>query len=681
MRYPSEYDNEELERYLLDQIENDISWRDQFVDFDKCVDLYEMRSGTKDGSGIPQENMIAPAVKDHLAVAVMNLPKAKLSAIRDVVGKENALERELMSLVYDTAEQTMNSYVRTILLESQYNDIVQDVLADAAIYGVGYLFVEIDERASLADNFELRDLMSRVESWTAEDAKRFQYLSKLIRVKYVKPSDVYAQHSILSYDDPGMLRVSIKQDYTTDTLREKWRGNEFNEVERIQPGQYPFYMRPSFKASSINPEDQITSEVTTWMIEKYVLQKKATFVNDMGEEEEIKLPPVEAFRMVKTVLAGDVLVSKEVLDFDKGIGKLPVIPFYLDKSKRHPYGISLALRLEHSQKFINVMRAIVFKSASKAVSNQAVAIHVPALGMGDEDELDRVLEEGGIAKIRGNNIQGPVDIRNMVMPISNMATPLQPSVIQAIQMEKEAFGDQAQTLNMDAIAAARSGSGKRAEASANDRPKTISINLLSKSVEQLYDTIYEMIRVHHKDRFKITVRETGGSRKNIVINDPYRIKIPFMDEYGNTYPDPENPNQMLYEEVEFILNDTSISMKAEAEGRGNTPLDPIQRLQYAVMLEQGQYISKKFARELVLDEDQIARDDVLRSEEQEEMLALQQQQMAMQMQQQMAMQQMMPQESGNAKSGELPRLPTSGVGRQQGLAVNDTEIQTDANYI
>lgn len=681
--YLSEMDNLQLEKYIIEQVEDDIAWRNKFVDFDKCKQLYEMRSGQEDADGIPQENKIKGAVEDFLAVAVMNIPKAKLTALKDYTNIENSLEREIRSMVYDTTERTMNSYVRTILLESEYDDILKtSVISDSAVYGVGYVSVDIDERASLAEDFELRDLVSRVKEWTPEDAKRYKFLTKKIKTRYEKTDGVYWQHSIERADDPGMTRVSTVREYTTQSLRRKWKGNKFSDVNRIESGLFPNYIKKANLSRAVPKDQEISAEVTTWSIEHYAKKiPPVSYIDDDGTEKTIEIPSPMAFRLVKTVIAGGALVHKEVSDYDSAVGRLPIVPFYLRESKQHPYGIATPLMLEHSQRYINILRAIAYRSAKKAVSNQAVFVHVPSLGQGDEEELDRVLESGGVGKIRGNNIQGPVDIREMVMPVYNASAPLSPSIIQAIRMEEEAFGNQAQSLDLDALASARSGSAKRAQASVNDRPKTISISLLGRAVQRVYELVYENIRVHQKERFKIDIRESGGNRYSVFVNDPYSMRLPFLDDMGNAYEDPMNPGSIIYQQVDVILNDTSIVMKAEAEGRGNMPIDPIQRLQYATMLEQGQFIGKKYAREIVLDDDQIARDDVLREQEKREAEEEQKKMLMMQMQMQQMQKQNPSQPPATPNGSAMPSLPTSGNTGVEGLGITDNDNASDVNYL
>lgn len=625
-KYPSEMGDEQLARYITEQITHDISWRRDHVDLEKCVKLYEAYSGTKFSDDLPEENMIRGAIEDALSVALMNMPKARLKAIQDFTNVENVLERDLRAKTFDQTERTINSYVKTILTESQYDDMLQQVLTDSAIFGVGYLLTEVEDRASLRDSYELRELMKTTDEWTHIDAKRFRELVKKIRVTHIDSRDVFFQHSIREVG-PQMLRVSVIKRYTTDSLRRKWKGNKFSEVGEIKPGAWPYYIQQHENPSELKESEKITAEITTWMLEPYVMEKSFTFTNEEGKEVKEKFPAVESFRMTKVVVAGGKLVKRETQDYDETIGRLPLIPFYLRRSKNHPYGYSHALQLEYSQRFYNLLKAIQYKGARKSVSNQAVAVMIPTLGDGDEEQLDYVLENGGVAKLKGNKVQGPQDVKEMVMPLNYMSAGIQPAIQQAMMMERKAFEDQAQSLDLEALGRARSGAGKRAQASANDRTKTISLGNLSKSVEDVYDTIYELIRCTYKEPTKVSVRREGGLRENVTLNDPYEREIPYMDENGEVYMDPQDPTKLYTTKVNFKINDTSILMVAEADGRGNIPLEPVSRLQYAMMLQQGGHISAKYARELTLDEDMIARDDQLRREEQQEQQAMQQEMM------------------------------------------------------
>lgn len=676
MSYPSDIPIEELSQFIIEQIEYDIAFRNAQTDFDKSLDLYEKKSGDTDQDGIPQENRVRRAVEDYLSVAIMNIPKASLRPIKDLYSYENMMERDLKTMVYDLTEKTINCYVNTILLESQYNDLLQTSLSDSAVFGVGYLKVDIDERANLRFDYELRDLLlkARNNEWTPEDAKRFKFLTKKIKVSWVDSRKVYWQHTVIRADDEQMQRVSIVDIYTTQSLKRKWSNNPYSDEDDIKAGEWPNFVRPrkiEEQATGTPEGEEVSAEVTTYWLEPYELKEKLTFFNELGDEEEIEIPQVEAYRLVKTVLAGGALVYHEVMDFDEAVGRhLPIVPFYLRESKNHPYGFSIPLMLELSQTFINLMRAIMFKSAKKAVSNQGVIVAIPEMGVGDEAEIDRILEEGGVAKLRFNNIQGPTDIRNMVMPVNYVQSPIQPSVLQAWQMEANTFDQQAQTLNLDAVASARSGSAKRAQAQVNDRPKTISVSLLSRAIENVYDLIYEYIRTHHKDRAKINIRLDGGARETVYLNDPYSMKIPYMDANGQLFPDPFNPEEPFMMETSFKLNDTGLIFIAESEGRGDIPLDPIQRLQYATLLKQNQFITPSFARDIVLNADMMAKDDMYKEKEKKEQMEQMQQMMQLQ-QQQMAAQQ------GGIG---LPQLPTSGS-NMNGLGISQQENATDATQI
>ena len=323
------------------------------------------------------------------------------------------------------------------------------------------------------------------------------------------------------------------------------------------------------------------------------------------------------------MIAGGQLIEKTVTSSEDGSLRLPIIPFYLRESEDHPYGFSIPLMLELSEKFINLMRTIIFKSARKAVSSQGVIVFSGALGPGDKAVIDTVLEEGGVGTVEGNTLTGVTDIREMVMPLNYNASPINPALIQAMQMELDVFQAQSQTVDLDAVSSARTGSAKRAQISVQDRPKTISISLMSRAVEDVYDSIYELIRVHHTSMIDVPTQAPNGGRDSARLNEPLKREIPRFDEQGNPILDDNSPEGIAMQSLDVTLNDTGIMMKAQSSGRGSLPLDMISRFQILTALAQAGVIMPDTVRELTLEDEIKAIDDMMRNKIQMAQAALQ----------------------------------------------------------
>jgi hypothetical protein len=336
--------------------------------------------------------------------------------------------------------------------------------------------------------------------------------------------------------------------------------------------------------------------------------------------------------MVKTTVAGDMVVEKEMWESTEGAVRLPIVPFVFRRSRRHPYGRSQAKDLAQSEHLINRVRSLMFKSGLESIRPNGVSIFVKNLGPDDRQELENSFETGEPAFITGNMVgNDTTDIREIVMPHNFASSPLDPSLRQMMQMEMQAFRTNSFQGDPEDVGQARTGRAKRAQIQFNDRPKSLSVQAITRSVENVYDNLYELMRTTYNEKHSVTINGPQG-RRQVTINEEFNEKLPVFDEEGNPKTDPQGG--IILNELQMTLNSTNVDMKAQAETRGTLPHDMISRFQILRQLEEAGYVVKETSRDYILDDSLKLADDINRQKKQE-----QQKQQARQVLQQMAAQQ------------------------------------------
>lgn len=653
----SDLNGEELTQAVLERFRIDYDFREESLDglgYETAEVLFEARSTDTDEDGIPRVNLIRRAVLDYLAVTLPNIPSAQLYAHRNIPGRLPEWERDIRMEAINQTEIVMNAYIKTILKDNEYNDLVQDAVVQSAVFGVGFLLVDIDRSNDIRESMELREILAK-EVLSPEDMDRLEVLQNKIRIRHVDTRDVYLEGGKRKFDD-NMHRASVIERFSTLLLREEY-GDKVDHPELIAPGKFPHGVDDHVTEDRY--DDTQTAVLTMWELEP--VEKARMIEGPDGEEVEI---PFTDWNLVKVVIAGGQLVEKEITtglpdpesDEEAGPLRLPLVAFYLNQSVNHPYGFSIPLMLALSEQFINSMRAIIYKSAKKAVSTQGVIVAIPNLGDGDLEELNYVLEEGGVGHIKGNT-QGPIDIRDMVMPLNYNAAPINPALMQALSMEMQMFGNQSQAVDPDELKNARTGAAKRAQMSASDRPKALSMTLLSPSVEKIHESVYELVRIFHTKEIGVEIEVPGGGRQFVVLNEVYRRNVMVQD---SMYATPDNPRGFALEPIELTLNSTGISMYAEAEGRGKLPLDMIARFQILIALQQVGAITPETVRRIGLDEEIREMDDHIRRQQEQQMMN------------QMLMQTMMMDDPA------MQRASANALGQPQGLGILPGDMSRDA---
>lgn len=596
-KWPSELEGDDLVKNRLEMIERDIDYRERHVDFERAADLFERDTGEREDN-LPEVNFVRRAVEDYIAIAIQNVPEARLDATKQLESIQNPFEREFRARIFEETEETINAFIKTVLQENDYNDEVGRAIRQSAIYGIGYLLTNVNRSADVRNDFRLRQLIYEkpLTEWTEKDAKLYNRLTKRLNVEHIDSRDVYWQYGQRRLDDETR-RVSIIERADTEYLRQYYNN------ENIMPGRFPSYINedPNFQGD-IDEED-ITAVITTWEYEPEHVTKTASYLD--AEYSAYG----RGGQMVMTKIAGGELIRKEVNNPVEGQINLPIIPFYLRESEEHPYGFSLPLMLEISQEFINLMRAIIYKSAKNSVSPQGVLVNISNLAPDDVKKVNRVLSEGGAADIELGTSRS---VQDTIMPLSYNQSQLSGAAVEAMSNEERVFQVQSQSLDESAIARAESGQAKRAQIMADDRPKTISISLLSESVENVWENLHELTQVHYRDEVKVEVDNQDQGRRQVPLNRQGRATVPmargdqmFLRESNVT---DENPG-FVPEQVDFTRNDVTLPMKAKAEGRSSLPVDKQARMQMLMTpLELGVITPETF-RELVLDEEIKAIDD------------------------------------------------------------------------
>lgn len=609
--------------------ERDHAFRERHTDFDTYLSYYEgegdkHRWGTNvdtteaevDEDGMPRINLVQRSVDETVYFVTRNIPKAELRADRSHINDAaDFLERELRLKAVEDAEETMNALTRTILQENHYPDKVELAIQDAGIFGIGYLVTSLDNSVDVRNSYRLRGILEKIEKGerlSQADARQYTQLSARPSIDYIDARKVFLQSGVERAESDRMLRCSTVEYFSTDALRQRYQGidedPELGEVENITPGAgFHFMETPEIAESD---RHDITGVLTTWEIEPFVVN------NGVGK--------FLSARMVKTVIAGNVLVEKEMWTATEGPIRLPIVPFVFRQSKRHPYGRSEAKGLYQSERLINRVRALMYKSGLQAVRPNGVSIFVKNLGPGDREELENSFLTGEPAFITGNMVGQEIsDVRQIVMPHTFASSPLDPALRQMYQTEMQAFQMNSNQGSQEAVGEARTGSAKRAQIAFNDRPKSLSVMSVTRSVERLYDSVYEMIRTTYTEEMSVSVSGRRG-REQRTINEQFRTVLPVLTEDRRPMFDPQlqdpqtNPNGLVTRPVEMELNSTQIDMYAQAEGRGGMPHDITTRHQIIRGLYGDGLIVEETARDYILDDDMKITDDVNRQKLQRE---------------------------------------------------------------
>ena len=619
--YPSQLDGQALVQNRLGLVKRDFQWRRDKTEMKECERLYkgEGISDTLDEDGqIPRVNKIERAVDDYVSVAYQNVPKVEMVASKEVAYIENPLKQAVVVEAIEDSEKAINAHIREIMHDNEWIAERGRSIKQSGVYGVGYMKIDIDDRMDTrASSQVMRLLQKDLAEWTPQDHELYDVLSKRIDISWVDARDVAMEYGRKRYDD--VLRISVLERADTEALRVQYQNPD------IKPGNFPWYIEEDPAGNGT-----ITGVLTTYELEPVYITKQ---VEQGGQVVERQF---SAWQRVKTVIAGGQLVEKEVSDPTRGPVELPIVPVYMNEAETHPYGDAIPLKLKYSEMFLNLMRVIIYKSAKNAAATTGVLIDAKQLTENDRARVQRVLNEGGLGAIEGNQ-KGPTNLKDIVVPVGQTQTALSRAPIEAMQNEERVFQEASQALNMEAVDRSDSGAAARAKIMASDRGKGLSIHNLQRSIKTIYERVYELIRVHHTaENVPVMVRGSDGSRRQALMNQPVQDAVPAMTRDGQLKTDPRlksqrNPLGLVEETVEYRLNSTSLNMKPRVQGRGDLPTDPVQRFNVLMMWLQAGLIETDTFRELQLSDWIKALDNKNRTRKmQEQMRQMQQAQQAQQ---------------------------------------------------
>jgi hypothetical protein len=583
--------------------------------YEDALDLYESQ-GTTRPDGMPEMNMTREAVDDAVSVSVANDPKAHLTQTEII---DPSLSEEERAIRFDAllrSEKTNNRLAQTHLRRNQYPDLRSKALKQAGIFGMGALLYDIDEGVDTMRLYKARQLAQKdLAQWNEADFANYKLLRKNITIRHVDTRDVFFQRGVKSYYSEEMRRVSVLEKRSVKEMRLLYPGHD------IKPGKHPYYI----EADEGNPKHDTVGVLTTWEIEVVPITK------GYGDSEV----HFNDYRMVRTTIAGGVLLEKKVWNSVQGPLCLPIVPYYLMESENHPYGYSLARALRLMQNFINSMYSLVYQQGLNSISPQSFAYMISKLGASDSpEEMARKMREGlPIAFEGGPDVQ---DIREVLQPLNYLnAGTTNPAHVELIRYAEHHFKRMSMAPDREAVAKAESGTAKRTEIAVADRTKTPMIDLQARSEEKALETLYEFIRCTHRDKMAVPIRSQNGSSETVVLNEPKSDYIPVNDDLTGepatheAFIDEANPNGYVFEEVSYTDHSTQIEMHAEAEGRGILPVAWEARIIALSSLVQNGFIRPKTARDLGLPEEIAARDDMNAQAEMEMQQALMEQQAAM----------------------------------------------------
>lgn len=616
----SELDDEELARNRQTAFNEDALWREQCLGGDGSYydheRLYESIGEVSNEGGFPEINRIREPVDDAISLAILNAPKSKLEASEVIDPNLPRPLRKIRELAIERSAIANDRHISTLMSRDGFEMLREAAITQAGIFGVGYTGIWIDDAVDTRKNYHARRLAATpMSQWTDEDRRIYDQIEKTPRSWQPDVRNVFWMRGVRDAFSDEMLRVHYLELKDLGALK-----RAYPELsDKIRPGIPPYYVRTT---PHTNETTRQVGVLTTWELEPVPKIHQRVDVLEDGTERVIEQRPFSDYQMVMTKLAGDVLLEKKVWTSDEGPLCLPIIPWYIFKSQKHPYGYPLTLALKLVQNFINSLYAGTFEQVRQSVSPQAIAIMLGKLGASDTiEEIEEKLISGGVVPFEGNETD---DIREAIMPLSHLSSGVNPAIATMIQMAEQQLQRVGQGIDRAAIRSKDSGVGVRSAIAAADRNKAPMTGLISKSQKVHHERLYEFHRYCYRDRMPVAVRRNDGSYETIVLNDPRRVQVPIPDpnnpaqQARNPYfAGPGNPEGRAFFPYEFKDNDTQIDMMARTEGEGMLPIDWQARLVALSALVQDGTIHPLTKRELALPDEIAVIDDEHRRQEAE----------------------------------------------------------------
>lgn len=610
----------------------DARWRQSCIGpggYEEMLRWYEATGESVSADGIPEmSDDIRAAINDSVAVAVANVPKARLKPVDPIPVDLQKEIRDILVANQQESANVINRHVDTILSRNHFSDIRAHCVRQAGVYGSGNVLIELDRSVDTRKSIASRKLARKIldgQEFTDEDWALYYTLYYDIGVEALDTPDVFWKRGVKKALSPEMTRVSIVRKADVEAVR-----IQFNN-DNIKPGLPPYYVDTSERP---NDTGTTVGVLTTWEI----VPRPIRF--EQGPEgNPTALLGISDSVLVKTVIAGDVLLDRIVYNGDElGPLCLPVTPYYLWESEKHPYGASIVRSLKSLQKLINALYLQIYQQGVKAAAPQTFFAHMGALGASDSiEEWETKLTQGGIIPVELND--GIEDIRQVIVPASSFAdSGLSSAWLQMVSMAEAKMKERSSAPDREAISRARTGTGKRQEIAVADRAKAPMIDLLSRSEESVKEKVFENVRVfHNKERMRVPI-SSKNSFETVELNVPRRdfVAIPLnhpVDGMPLQHPNfvqPGNEQGYVYQEeyVEYMQNSVDMDMIAQSESRG--PLPPTMEARMALlfsMVQSGVIKSARTMRDLVLADELKEIDDANYAADMQEQMLLMAQQM------------------------------------------------------
>ena len=207
-RFPVTIRGAQMAEAVLSRIRLDFDWRAKWLsgtpgianaqglaassidgadNLEKAASLFEaFTSQNAEDSSIPRVNLIHKAVEDFLSVALTNIPGTIVRVDR-YMGYVPDWERPLRLHILEQARKAVDAYVKSIKGRNHYDDLIQRVVSHSAIFGVGYIYTEVDKSLDVRQDYMVRDLMNKEDDLTEEELQLLDVLSNRIALKVIHP--------------------------------------------------------------------------------------------------------------------------------------------------------------------------------------------------------------------------------------------------------------------------------------------------------------------------------------------------------------------------------------------------------------------------------------------------------------------------------------------------------------
>lgn len=668
-RYPSALDGDDLFRNRHEAVLRDIAYRDEHVDFDAARRLYDTTSTDTDDDGVPAVNEIRPIVEELQSVVRSGIPLvtnevvASRSTYADAEVERHVVQEE--QRYADASER----YCKAVEALSEFEDARTLILTDACVVGVGYAKAVVDGMPSAVRHPAFAALLAKPErEWTKDDWLYVEMLTGMPSLVHASADGVFWQAGIASAHAPEMLRVTEVRRVSLPWARDHY------EAPDLEAGtsQYRGVVgadktAPDARADAqggargiARKTDDYETEASvglaeTWQLERFVAKRATQFRMGGGDAKDAaRVLLFEDANLVRTVIGPNKLLEKQVLRPGEAPMRLPLVPYYVKASARHPYGFGIPAMLHLEQLLVNRMRSVGVRQAERAIAPGALVMLSKYLGASDDPEtLKAKLAEGGVIQLEGD--EDIEDVRKLFHSVPNTAQGIQPALLQMIGEARATMQRAGQSLDLSDLGRARSALAKQQQIAAADRGKTSSLDLLNRAEEDVRNLLCEHLRVHAGgEAVRILLWRAGsgqptdghgaatsplgaGGFEAIDVNQTREVPVLDLDAQGmpmrlpDVFATPENPTGLVYRTAKIKVFDTSLDIRAVAEGRADLPVDKLARLNVLTAWSQmGLLKSIGAVRYLALPQHIAALDDAYAADEQQAAAAAAEQQAAAQ---------------------------------------------------